>query len=268
MQIHPPPESLDSESAVSERPPVDVTAATDAVRAVTLVRVELHSDVDAPLRVRLRNRLDGPVLPPRTEGVPADGWDDGEFTGTLPANGSLGVGYACPRVVEESEAPVAVELLGPSDGGNEEDTGHVAAAVRDLGRSVPPADAVPTGSVESVDLTGHPGDGPRDDADPDLPDSVAAWLDAVEARVERAERLTDASAAEAASVLEDCGDPDAVAAVPDRLGADTTALRGALERVERLLSRAAAANPEPVATALAEGAAGLSESQLATEAGR
>jgi hypothetical protein len=131
--------------------PVQEMVSTTAVGGVTLVRVELHSDVSVALAVRIINELDGPVLPPRREGVPAAGWDRDGFHGVIPAEGQLGVGYACPTPnheqrdgdASEDPAAVSVELLGPADS-EECDSDRVAAAVRSLGRAGPPADAVPT----------------------------------------------------------------------------------------------------------------------------
>ncbi|WP_311170423.1 hypothetical protein [Halobellus ordinarius] len=131
--------------------PVRETVSTTAVGGVTLVRVELHSDVSVALAVRITNELDGPVLPPRREGVPAAGWDGDGFYGAIPAEGHLGVGYACPTPndaqrdgdTSENPAAVSVELLGPADS-EECDSDRIAAAVRSLGRAGPPADAVPT----------------------------------------------------------------------------------------------------------------------------
>ncbi|MFB6090025.1 MAG: hypothetical protein ABEJ97_03110 [Halobellus sp.] len=270
MQIHPPPESdAPRESTVSDRPPVGVTVTTEGIRGVALVRVELHSDVDADVRVRISNRLDGPVLPPRTEGVPASGWDDEGFSGRLPADGTLGVGYACPAVDGDSVDPVAVELLGPSDATEPGSSPDVGTTVRDLGRAVPPADAVPADPAGVVGSGSDRTDGKSGESDrpePSIPDALSAWFDAVTTRVERAERLTDASAVEAVSVLEACDGPAAAAELPDRLEADAAALRATLERVERLVSRAEAADPDPVASALAAGAEALSDPRSATGA--
>jgi hypothetical protein len=83
------------EPAPSTTDPLETSVSTTIVSGVTLVRVELRSTVDTDLRVRVANELDGPVLPPRREGVPAAGWDANGFRGIVPGSGRLGVGYAC-----------------------------------------------------------------------------------------------------------------------------------------------------------------------------
>ncbi|MGQ4556435.1 DUF7857 domain-containing protein [Halobellus sp. GM3] len=258
----------------------DVT--TTAAAGVTLVRVALRNTVAVALRVRIRNELGGPVLPPRREGVPEAGWDADGFTGVVPAEGRLGVGYACPIAAETARASadearehdrdsgvVTVDIAGPAtdDGGWAPATDDpVASAVRALGRACPPADAIPTepdtiGSNES-DATGSDELGATVSSHSDharsatAPRAVAAWADAVEARIERAERLTDASAAEAAAMLEACGGIDSLESVPDTLAADATALRAASKRIGTLADRAEAADPAPVVSALAAAAAG------------
>jgi hypothetical protein len=283
--------------------PTDVTVTS--VAGAALVRVELDSTVDVDLRVRVRNELDGPVLPPRREGVTAAGWDDEGFVGVVPAGGRLGVGYACPTAdgvadaieqagpvsgvhgdtdtvasdtdpeMEVTGTPygngapvVAVELLGPAtDDRSETDDDRtfpsdtVASVVRSLGRANPPADAVPVGPTAAAnrDNPGSDGDGPGTDGmdplAPDVPPSVGEWLNAVETRIQRAERLADGSAADAAATLENCGGVDAVAGLPDALDSDLASLREVSDRLDGLAARAATADPGPTVSALSEAAA-------------
>lgn len=107
---------------------------------VTLVTVRLTGDGVAR-RVRVNNRLDGPVWPPRREGRPAAGWDDSGYEGVVPAEGTLSLGYATPAPAEET--PVAVESLGVvrDEGSAADDT--PADVVQRLGDPAPPREAVP-----------------------------------------------------------------------------------------------------------------------------
>ncbi|SFF80449.1 hypothetical protein SAMN04488063_0350 [Halopelagius inordinatus] len=265
-------------------------ASVDTVSGTTLVTVRVRNDAPVARRVRVRNRLDGPVFPPRREGVPKAGWDDNGYEGIVPAGGTVALGYACPVDADESgdTDPVAVESLGRADDAERADESDaVAEAVRSLGRSRPPADAVPDPTetarddsdrrgAERRDADGGPdSDSPStdvrdaaddgsglisdddgaipdddgavsDDAATDLPDSVASWLAEVRARVARAERLTDASAADATEVLEEAGGFDGVSSLPAAVAADEETLRAFAARAERLADRAAAADAEPV----------------------
>jgi hypothetical protein len=109
-------------------------------------------------RFRIGNRLDGPVWPPRREGVPAAGWDDGGYEGVVEAEDRRALGYASPLQSGESpaeaedspaEAPseppaelVWTERAGDSESPDAEATPE--EVVRSLGDPRPPADAVPT----------------------------------------------------------------------------------------------------------------------------
>lgn len=74
---------------------------------VALVTLVVRNPTDAPRRVRVANCLAGPVWPPRCEGVPAAGWDDGGFEGVVPARDRRALGYASPLADSDSDAPVA-----------------------------------------------------------------------------------------------------------------------------------------------------------------
>ncbi|WP_123535380.1 DUF7857 domain-containing protein [Halosimplex salinum] len=121
---------------------------------VTLVGLVVAAD--RPARVRVENRLDGPVWPPRRRGQPAAGWDDGAFTGRVPGDGRLTVGYATPA--PPAEPPAAVVSTEPASSaeatagasGSTERRGEVPAVestpsgvVRALGDPAVPRDAVP-----------------------------------------------------------------------------------------------------------------------------
>jgi hypothetical protein len=262
-----PPASVPPDAVSIDRSPVGVDVTTSALRGLTLVRVELRSDIDEALRVRVSNRLDGPVLPPRDEGVPADGWDAAGFTGRLPAAGGLGIGYACPVTgAPAADAAVSVDLLGSAPESPETTGGAgVADAIRDLGRAAPPVDAVPTPDAASPSVLGANGPLSKRTDETPPPQPVSAWLAAVESRIERAERLTDATASEAAVVLESDAN-EVLPEVSGTLAADLAALRTTADRIQRLADRAAAADPGPVADALRTAAAALdTESRPETE---
>ena len=280
-------------------PRMEYDCATRTVAGTTLVTVTVRNEAAVPRRVRVRNALPGPVLPPRRDGVPERGWDGDGFTGVVPANDERSVGYACP-VVSDAEAPVAVESLGRADGADAVDADPEAEAIRTLGRARPPADAVPTPDVAARGPADRSADGessrtkesqtasderaaavsrtadrrsvgsqpsrvgsdpPSDDmvsspggADPtDPPAAVESWLSAVETRVRRAETLTDATAAEAATVLESTA---CVAGLPAAVAADEAALRTVADRARTLADRAGRTDAEPVVEAVGSLAGG------------
>jgi len=168
---------------------------------VVLVTVDLRNPSAVDRRVRVTNRLDGPVLAPRRAGVPEPGWDDDGFGGVVPADGRLSLGYACPSPMRRP--PVSVVDEGRSDGEEEDRT---AAAIRGLGDPRPPGDAIPKADdtddpeSESVDRRGTP-----------IPPAVESWLTAVEERMERGEQLTAASVDETTTAL----DADDTETVPE-----------------------------------------------------
>ncbi|AZH23864.1 DUF7857 domain-containing protein [Haloplanus aerogenes] len=212
----------------------------DGHDGVVLVTVDLRNPSPVDRRVRVTNRLDGPVLPPRRQGVPESGWNDDGFAGVVPADGRRNLGYACPAPA--TRPPVSVADEGRADGGDSADT--PAAAVRELGDPRPPIDAIPGGrevdeddgdprreSSEGIDGDGNGG------ADA-VPPAVDSWLTAAAERIERGERLTDASVDTAAAALE--ADGGAVSELETRLADDAAALEAVAERSAALADRAAA----------------------------
>lgn len=126
-----------------------VSVETDAtVRGgVALVTCRLANETSVPRGVRLVDRLDGPTLPPRRDGVPEHGWDDDTYTTVVDPGETVAVGYACP-VGERplADPPAAVAAVGDPEA-VAPDTGvgaTVAAARRSLDGWQPPRDAVPT----------------------------------------------------------------------------------------------------------------------------
>jgi len=108
---------------------------------VTLVTVHLRA-LETATRVTVRNCLDGPVWPPRTQGLPEAGWTATGFSGVLAA-GSHALGYATPARPEETPAELADAVAVPDADPVGDRNDRPADVVRDLGDPSPPADAVP-----------------------------------------------------------------------------------------------------------------------------
>lgn len=145
-----------------------VHATTDTTGDVTLVAVRLTNPASRPKRVRLANRLDGPVWPPRIGGRPAPGWDDGGYEGVLEARETRTLGYATSATpVDDREAePVEVAWVEDAPDGPPEEPMAPGVIVSRLGNPRPPIDAIP----------GH-------EEHEAVPPDVTAWLDRVETRV-------------------------------------------------------------------------------------
>ena len=133
----------------------------DSRDGVTLVELTVTNPTDAARRVRIANRLDGTVWPPRRQGVPEAGWDDGGFEGVVAPGGRRALGYATPA----SAADPPVEIVWTERAGEFESTrdrdferatesnstidATPEGVVRALGDARPPADAVPRPDVGS-----------------------------------------------------------------------------------------------------------------------
>ncbi|MFC4448622.1 hypothetical protein [Halorussus aquaticus] len=215
---------------------VELDCRAESHAGVTLVELVVRNPSTTARRVRVGNRLDGPVWPPRREGVPAAGWDDGGFEGVVAAEDRRALGYATPASAEsavEVEPPTEVERpaedrppaelvwterAGESEGEADSDTfGDDATpegVVRALGDPRPPADAVPAAESNPERETATP--------ESPIPGAVEAWLSAVEAR---AEGETD-------SVVPSQPTPEHVAA-----------LAAVARRVERLRARRSRRSP-------------------------
>jgi hypothetical protein len=195
---------------------------------VTLVTVDLRNPSPVDRHVRVSNRLDGPVLPPKRADVPESGWDEDGFGGVVPAAGRRTLGYACPAPA--TRPPVSVVDEGRAD---EEDTDATAVAVRELGDPRPPSDAIPEPEANESDETG---DDPPVATDA-VPPAVESWLTTVEARIDRGERLTDASVESATAALDATDD---VSELAEQVSADAAALEAVAERAATLAERASA----------------------------
>jgi hypothetical protein len=224
----------------------------ERARDVSLVEVRLRNPAPVARRVRVSNRLDGPVLPPRTHGVPERGWDDGGCETAVPARGRVALGYACrapsrdPPVELDWTVAVDAEPQAAETPTGAPGASNVADAVRRLGSATPPRDALP-----AAEIPGAPPDAgessPREppEAAPsalrptsaDVPSAVESWLDAVERRIESAERLTEPSVSDAADAMAMLGGLDGVAALEEGVDADARTLRAFAERARELAER-------------------------------
>lgn len=195
---------------------VSLTCDTATVGAATLVTLSLSSP--EPTRVRVQNCLDGPVWPPRTQGVPAAGWDDDGYTGVV--DGHLALGYACPADPTDRPARI-VDERPPTD----DETHTARSLVRELGDASPPRDAVdPTAETATDDTDTR-----------SLPPAVSDWLDEVTNRLERAERLAGAtSATEATAAVDAAGGPDEIRALRVQLAADEQLLTAVADQCTAL----------------------------------
>lgn len=129
---------------------------------VTLVAARVRNDGEEARRVRMANRCDGSVWPPREHGLPATGWDDGGWEGVLEPGETQPLGYATPA----APASPPVEFAWTERAAGSEPT--AAGALADLGDPRPPRDAVTP-----------PESG--------LPDRVREWLGSVADRAESGE---------------------------------------------------------------------------------
>lgn len=224
---------------------MDLSWTVDRAGDASLVRCRLRNGDAVPRRVRIESRFDAPVLPPRRAGVPADGWDADGVTLRIGPEERRGFGFAVPA--GPVEPPVEIAETDPVDpdepaggvaGSNDDETdgSTVAAALRDLGDYRPPRAAVDGGRATGEE----DGDCGADESKSAGFDAVDDWFAAVEARVDRAERLTDADVATATDAVADAGGVDALADLDERVAADAERLRAVSERAAALAERAAA----------------------------
>jgi|AntRauTorcE11898_2_1112593.scaffolds.fasta_scaffold00569_5 hypothetical protein len=254
---------------------MDLSWTVDRAGDASLVRCRVHNDDAVSRRVRIESRFDAPVLPPRRAGVPEDGWDATGVTLRIGPGERRGFGFAAPS--PPVEPPVTVASVEPVDsdepareGGGfagDEDAGPTAAdALRELGDHRPPRAAVDGGrGVDGIRTLkrAREADDPRDEdlavaapCDSDggcrdagsgagergraAPEAVDEWFAAIEARIDRAERLTDADVETATAVVADAGGVDALADLDERVAKDAERLRAVSERAASLAERAAA----------------------------
>lgn len=229
---------------------MDLDWTQESAAGVALVRARLRNERATDRRVRLRNRLDGPVLPPRRQGTPEAGWDRDGVTAVVPGGDTVAVGYACPAPT--GKPPVAIDEVGPAD--EAEDDATPAAAVRDLGTHRPPRavlrDGAGAGSNGSTRVAPHcpkRGDAPgapeeRQTSRPSaqLPDDAGSLFDRYRTRIRTVEALNAAGVVEATALLDANGGIEGVASLAGRLDADARELRTLARVADALADRAAA----------------------------
>jgi hypothetical protein len=157
------------------------------VAATTLVTVRVENTTERPRRVRLHNRLDGSVAPPRRHGVPESGWDDDGVTRLLPGGETLSIGYACQAPPETPPVTVHDE---PSDGDDEVETATVERALRSLGAFAPPRAALPGDGSDSRERVTVSSEGDADETIDRKADSADGPIDAGERAADAVGRPT------------------------------------------------------------------------------
>jgi hypothetical protein len=215
---------------------------------VTLVSLLVTSE--RTQRVRVENCLDGPVWPPRSQGVPEAGWDGEAFEATVAAGDRLVAGYASPAEPAEPPAQLvpagedeAAEMPGPRE------------VIRTLGDPRPPRDAVPSDGDEVGTIAGGsnedrmaenglalsaPAAGGRQPAEsrPRNADGLEAWLDGVRDRLDAAEKLARVtSVEEATEAVASVGGAEDLATLQGRLEADRERLETLATESESLAAR-------------------------------
>jgi hypothetical protein len=241
------------------------TASWDVTRTAetTFVTVRVTNDHPCERPVRVDNRLDGAVRPPRRDGVEEPGWDAAGVTTPVPGGGTVSLGYACHAPPLEPPISVRVDSSGATT------DSPVDRALRSLGDHAPPRAAIParvdavtetpadpdseSGLESDAELDPEAENEPQSDActpasscagdaTDDAPSSaptpavVAAWFRAIDARVDTADRLTG-PVAEATPVVASLGGRRGVATLAATLDRDASALRAVAERALSLAAR-------------------------------
>jgi len=224
----------------------------------SLVGFRVRNDGAVPRRVRIESRLNGPLLPPRRGGVPEAGWDAAGVTAVLDPGERTAFGFAA--LADPVDPPVEIANVEPvsSDADEAHETAAggtdlARAAVRDLESYRPPRAAVdgaegrhgtPDAGGDAERVAARVERDPDQSATPESPrgsaagGGVDAWFAAVEARIERAERLTDADLAAATTVVEEVDGLDGAGALDERVAADAERLRAVRDRAAALADRA------------------------------
>lgn len=222
---------------------IDATAERRA--GVTFVTAVVHNGTARRRRVRVEATGDGPVWPPRRQGVPERGWDDGGVTVGVGAGERCPLGFATPA--PPTDDPVTVAESTVVDEADETVPATPEGVVRTLGDPSPPPDAVGGGADHGADPAGvadqtdeeseRPApesttpESPTAPPETDDPAALAAWLAGVADRVALARGLEGASADEAATALAE-SDVESAAALEETLTAVARTARGLAERAD------------------------------------
>lgn len=169
---------------------MDLTWTVERDAEISLVCCRVHNDDAVRRRIRIENRLDGPVLPPRRAGVPEAGWDATGVTLRLAPDERRALGFAVPaQPVEPPVEVVDIETVEPnantSEVGQPADDGvssTAAVALRDLADHRPPRSAVAerTVSVSENDLGGKVESIELDRTELDETDLDGTYLDRID----------------------------------------------------------------------------------------
>lgn len=232
---------------------MDLDWTLESAGPVTLVRARLRNERATDRQVRLRNYLDGPVLPPRRHGTPEAGWDRNGATTVVPAGETVALGYACPA--PEAEPPVVVDEVG-SAAESETRASALDIVVRELDDHRPPRDVLgddtetrggEAAGIEALSDQGSDADDAVDSVpEPSitpLPDAADSLLSRYRTRIETAEALSASGLPEATALLAANDGLAGVETLSDELDSDARELRALAATAATLAARAAAATP-------------------------
>lgn len=231
---------------------MNVEWTTQTSDRVTLVEVIVTND-GPPRRVRISNELDGPVWPPRTQGLPAPGWNEHGYEGRVENRRVLGYSTPAPAV----EPPVSVEWLESVGEEKQRFDRHSAVPTiepdptpnsvsRALSDPRPPRDAVPV-MIEPVTdekrVEKHEGAqtdvGARSETREVHHPAVESLFETIERRIDDGEMLTEVETLpDATWAVETVGGLTAVADLTAALNNDRETLRAIEERAARLREQA------------------------------
>ncbi|AUX07681.1 hypothetical protein AArcSl_0023 [Halalkaliarchaeum desulfuricum] len=230
---------------------------TERRDGVTFVTATVYNPAPVTRHARVENRLEGTVLPPRRNGVPERGWDEAGVTLTVPAEKTVGIGYACSSPPSDP----AVEIESTGRGPAPEDDAE-SRARRSLGTFRPPRMVVTEPAVSGDDDADQ---SPRDDRDSLAVDECGPESDGghepddgtrigseernddverATRRVALAAQLASAGVEDAAEVLEELVETDLVEGETDLVGDETNPVGGTGIAGARALERALEADVE------------------------
>ncbi|WP_338730089.1 hypothetical protein [Haladaptatus sp. DJG-WS-42] len=219
-------------------------------RGVCLVELRVENPRKTAVRIRIANELPAPLWPPRCEGLPVTGWDDGGWEGVIPSETVVALGYAAPTAPVEPPVTVAWEERAESPTAEYD---SASAVVQALGDASPPRDAVPVeistahGEQAGERLAGKKQacmeQSPTESADEQdppvsLPPAVSDWLSTVERDVARAERLAAVETVpEATAAVSAVGGLDGVRELAETVAKTESQLESLSEAAETLETR-------------------------------
>ncbi|APX97349.1 DUF7857 domain-containing protein [Natronorubrum daqingense] len=117
-----------------------VTLDYDVTRrdGVTFVTALVRNTQTTPQTVRLESRLEGPVWPPRRDGVTAPEWDGKTWNGTIKPGRTRGIGFASPA--QPTEPPLE---LSDQNRSSDDERETPTETLAELEGWAPPADVLP-----------------------------------------------------------------------------------------------------------------------------